>query len=330
MKTLQTTLRNSGFAIAAGVLLSCLAIGTATAQTADAQALEAWSRSIAEVPVPHEGCFTAAYPDAGWTQVECVTAPPRPFIPRHAWSNWTGTVGNGNDYAAVVTGTMTTANGSFPTISGLKSETGSGGANDYSLQLNSNFMSGSPACAGSSNPSNCLAWEQFVYSSGEVAGFMQYWLIFYDTTCPSGWFTFTSGGHTDCYKNSKAVTIPLQKIGQLGFLNLKGSAVKSGIDTFVLTTKARAYSTTGKDNVVYLAGGWNAAEFNTFGDGGGSEAKFNKGTTLTDEIFVTNGTTHVPACKAKDGTTGETNNLSLGKCTRVGGATPWISFTESN
>jgi hypothetical protein len=337
VKTLKAALRVSALLIAAGAageLLPCLAPATQTAmaQTADARALDAWSKFIAQVPVPREGCFTASYPDTAWTETACVTVPPRPFLPRHAWFNWTGTVGNGNDYAAVVTGIMTSANGSFPTISGLKTETEEPGgiANDYSLQLNSNFFSGSPACAGASDPSKCYAWEQFVYSTGEVAGFMQYWLIDYNTTCPSGWYTSTYKETTSCYKNSSGVTIRPQKINQLGDLNLKGSAVEGGIDTFTLTTKTKAYSTTGEDSVVDLADAWNAAEFNIFGDGGGSDAKFNKGTSLTDEIFVTNGTTNAPTCKAKGGTTGETNNLKLGKCTTVGGATPWVSFTESN
>jgi hypothetical protein len=322
-------LRVSGLVIAA-TLSPCLVAAaeaqTATAQSTDAQALDAWSAFIAQVPLPREGCFTASYPDTTWAETACVKAPQVPFIPRRAWPNWTGTVGNGNDYAAVVTGIMTSAKGSFPAISGLKSETGTLGANDYSLQLNSNFMKGSPACAGASHPSKCQAWEQFVYSSGYTSGFMQYWLIDYNTTCPSGWFKYKK----DCFTNSNAVAIPLQKINKLAHIKLKGSAAKNGNDIFVLTAGYNAYSTTGKDSVVYLANGWNAAEFNIFGDGGGSEANFNTGTNLTDEVFVANGTTTAPTCKANDGTTAETNNLTLGNCTTVGGATPWISFTETN
>lgn len=325
-----TALRLSG-------LLVAIALSPCLATTADAQtprALDAWGASIAEVPVPHEGCFTASYPDTAWTETACVEAPKKPFLPRHGWANWTGTVGDGNDYEAVVTGTMTSSTGSFPTISGLKTETGSGGANDYSLQLNSNFMSGSPACAGASVPAKCLDWEQFVYSSGYTSGFMQYWLIYYDTKCPAGWYTYSYTYHhkkyTDCYKNSAAVSIPQEKISELAHMKLKGSAAKNGNDTFVLTVGYHAYSTSGKDKVVYLADGWNASEFNVIGDGGGSEANFNTGTTLTDEIFVANGTANAPTCMANAGTTGETNNLTLGTCTPFGGSKPWISFTESN
>ena len=41
---------------------------------------------------------------------------------------------------------------------------GSKVANSFSLQLNSEFFSGSPACSRSSDPSDCPAWQQFVYA----------------------------------------------------------------------------------------------------------------------------------------------------------------------
>ena len=67
-------------------------------------------------------------------------------------------------------------------------------ANVYSIQLNSNFMSGDQACAGANNPSQCLGWLQYVYSSSEHAAFMQYWLIRYTggtVHCPAGWNSFS-------------------------------------------------------------------------------------------------------------------------------------------
>jgi hypothetical protein len=125
------------------------------------------------------------------------------------------------------------------------------------------------------------------------------------------------------------VRVPLQVITQLPYLKLSGQAVQNGIDTLVLTTKSTAYSTTGNDSVVYLATGWNALEFNVVGDGGGSEAVFNTGTSLSDEIVLTDGQTTAPTCKGDDGTTGETNNLDLGSCVASGGASPSVEFTES-
>ena len=91
-----------------------------------------------------------------------------------------------------------------------------------------------------------------------------------------------------------------------------------------------AYSTTGSDSVVDLATAWTESEFNIIGDGDGSEADFNAGSSITVKVAVTNGTKNAPICAADSGTTGETNNLNLGACTSTGGASPYIEFTESN
>ncbi|MGD0190011.1 MAG: hypothetical protein ABSD74_04640 [Rhizomicrobium sp.] len=304
-----------GAIAAAGLASACLATA--------AQAADTWSTTIAKTAVPHAGCFHASYPSTEWKQVACQPAPSILFLPSNGLGSQT--VGNGHDYAIEVSGTLiSSALGSFPKVK-VKTETGEGQANNYSLQLNSNFMSGSPACDGASNPSNCLAWLQFIYSSGEHAVFMQYWLINYDATCPAGWNS--DGG--DCYKNSSAVAAPLQVIKQLKYLSLSGTAVSGGLDTVVLTTKTDAYTTTGEDTVTYLSGYWTASEFNIVGDGGGSQAVFNAGTKITDQIDVTDGLTTAPTCESNAGTTGETNNLNLGACTAAGGATPSISFLES-
>src|SRR5262249_54066592 len=149
----------------------------------------------------------------------------RPYVPRTGTSG-AQTVGDGHDYAASVTGLLTSATGSFPKVKGVTSET-DGGANRYSIQLNSNFMT-TAVCNG--HP-NCLSWEQFVYSSGEHAAFMQYWLIRWNASCPTGWFTFSN----DCYKNSAAVGVPQLPITKLKKMSLSGSAALNGSDvlTFV-------------------------------------------------------------------------------------------------
>lgn len=323
-------IRSFGLVVATGIAVG-LSPGLATdARAQSAAQQDAWSESIANVPLPHAGCFTASYPDATWTEVPCVTAPLRPATPRHAWGNWTGTVGNGNDYMAVVAGHMTSAKGYFPIVSGLVKESGLWNGkttpNSYTLQLNSNFMSGSPACAGAAVPADCLAWEQFVYSSDEQQAYMQYWLITYNNTCPAGWIS-TSG---DCFVNSKAVSVPRQVITQLPYLKITASADLTGSDKLVMTTQTRAYSTTGPGTMVDLASGWTGAEFNVFGDCCSSEANFNPGTTITDRIDVNNGTTDTPVCDGGLGTTAETNNMNLGKnCKTLGGTAPFVSFTES-
>jgi hypothetical protein len=76
---------------------------------------------------------------------------------------------------------------------------------------------------------------------------------------------------------------------------------------------------------------WNKAEFNVVGDGGGSRADFNEGTSISPLLYIYDGSRSAPTCRAKAGTTGESNNLKLGKCTAgvANGHVPFIRFTES-
>jgi hypothetical protein len=318
--------RIARIAIAAGVL-SAVSLPFVFAQEADdaeARNHETWREAIAQTEVPAEGCFHASYPSLAWNKAECTVAPMIPYGPRSGRIRQT--VGDGDDYAAEVTsGLIDKTVGSFPRIMGAKTETGLLGANDYSFQLNSNFMN-TAACDGASDPADCLDWQQFVYSSGYDAAFIQYWLINWNTTCPSGWYSYS----TDCYTNSNAVSVPQEAITKLSMLKLSGSAIKGGKDTLVFTVGTEAYSTTGSDSVVDLATAWKESEFNIVGDGDGSEATFNTGASVTVKVAVSNGTTDAPTCASDSGTTAETNNLNLGKCTGTGGASPYIEFTESN
>lgn len=318
--------RNHRIALAA--VLAAASAAPAFAQTAtpevatvSAEALmqENWRETIARTGVPHEGCFEAEFPNAVWVEASCTVAPDKVYIPHgHGGPQ---TVGNGVDYAATVTNLMSAAVGTFPTVTGVTSEK-DGSSNVYSIQLNSNFMS-TAACNGHSG---CLAWEQFVYSSQEQAAFMQYWLIDYGNSCPSGWNAYSGS----CYKNSAAVSVPKQAISTLASLKMSATAVSGGNDTLVFTTPTRAYSTTGKDSVTYLATAWKQAEFNIIGDGGGSKATFNAGSSITVKVAVTHGSTTAPTCASNAGTTGETNNLTLRSCSGTSGATPYIQFVESN
>lgn len=320
----------------AGIILGGIVGGasfaaTAQAATPDIERLhQDWRAAIAHVATPGKGCFTASYPVTLWREVPCVAAPHRPYLPRSG-AGHAQTVGDGNDFAAVTATLTSAAAGSFPRVKGLKSES-DGGANVYSIQLNSNFMSGDQACATAYNPSQCLGWLQYVYSSSEHAGFMQYWLIHYSggsVHCPSGWFSFSN----DCYKNSAAVSIPQEVITDLPKISLSGTAVANGLDTLKFMDGGNAYSTTGQDTVMYLADGWTDSEFNVIGDGGGSQANFNSGTSLTVRIEVTDGTNAKPVCQGNDGTTGETNNLNLGTCKAKkgkNGGSPAVQFVESN
>ncbi len=312
-------------AIAAGVLSASLsAFAQDAVNNAEARNQEIWREAITQTEVPAEGCFQASYPSLTWNNVECAVAPNVPFLPRSG--RISQTVGDGNDYAAeVTTGLISKTVGSFPKVTGVKTETGLGGANDYSLQLNSNFMN-TPACNGASDPAKCLDWEQFVYASGYDVAFMQYWLINYNKTCPNGWFSYSK----DCYTNSNGVSVPQEAITKLKTLKLSGAAKKGGIDTLVFTVGTQAYSTTGSDSVVDLATAWTESEFNIIGDGDGSEATFNSGSHVTVKVAVSNKTKDTPTCASDAGTTAETNNLNLGSCSGTGGSSPYIEFTESN
>ncbi len=307
--------------VAAGMPSAFAQTATAEVATVSVEALmqENWRETIARTGVPHEGCFEAEYPNAVWVEKTCSVAPDKVYVPHR--SGGPQTVGNGVDYAATVTNLMSAAVGTFPTVTGVTSEK-DGSSNVYSIQLNSNFMS-TAAC---NNHSGCLAWEQFVYSSSETSAFMQYWLIDYGNSCPSGWNSYDGS----CYKNSAAVTVPKEPITSLASLKLSGTAVSGGNDTLVFSAGTKAYSTTGKDSVTYLATAWKQAEFNIIGDGGGSKATFNAGSSITAKVAVTHGSTTAPTCASNAGTTGETNNLTLRSCSGVSGATPYIQFVESN
>ena len=320
---------------------------TSNASNPDMQTLkQSWRNTVLHASLPHknkEACFHASYPSTKWTEVSCTVAPNRPYAqwahadgsPSGAVSHMTSqtqTVGDGADYAAQVPGLLTGAIGGFSSATGVTSESGVLGANDYTLQLNSNFMN-TAVCSGHSG---CQAWQQFIYSSGEQAVFMQYWLLNYGS-CPSGWNTYGS----DCWKNSAAVSVATIPISDLTNLSVWASASVTNNDLVGLETQSGSitsgdfFSVTEPDSVVDLATGWNEAEFNIFGDGGGSAATFNNGSALSATIFVNqqSGSQAAPTCVSNAGTTGETNNLTLSGCTASAGAGsihPAISFTESN
>ena len=302
-----------------------------------------WREDMAHIATPSEGCFEATYPSVVWQQAACHQLQPRiaPTPRFRLFNNGAAqTAGNGNDYTIQTTSLITQAVGSFPTVTGVTSEKGVGvaayggggilGANEYSLQINSSFDDTTSACGGKSG---CTVWQQFVYApdyetKGSAAVFMQYWLIGYGSSrCPSG---FGSDGEGDCYKNSTAATAPDVAATSLANVKLTGTVTSGGNDTVVFTNGTKAYSSSGKDSVLYLAQVWKVGEFNIVGNAGGSEAQFNSGSSITVKLAVTDGATTAPKCVANSGSTGESNNLNLGSCTTGSGSTPYIQFTESN
>lgn len=316
-------------AVAAGALVGAAVLSTAPAQAASSPsaATAQWQSSIARVPEQGTGCYQASYPSLTWRAVACVTAPRIPLAPAlsHAAAGHAGpvTVGDGTDYSAVVSGLISKATGTFANVSSNISEKGDVGgsgsqvANSFSLQLNSQFFTGSPACSRSGDPSGCLAWQQFAYTyngggTGDV--FMQYWLINYDASCPSGWFSYSE----DCYTNSSATEVSGITAAELATVNLSASAVSGGNDAVSLSVgSGQAVTVTGKDTKVDLASSWNTTEWGVFGDGGGSAANFGSNNTLEAQTALTSTGSGAPSC-VEEGFTGETNNLKLAATPALG------------
>jgi len=303
-------------ASASAISLTLLGVSTA-AGALTVNTKTQWQAAIGQVPAPGTGCYNATYPKLQWHAVTCVTAPKWRFAP--------STVGNGIDYSAQVAGTISTATGTFTGVSSDISEKGQVNgqgakiANAFSLQLNTEFFSGSPACSGSSDPSDCLAWQQFVYAyvdGGMI--FMQYWLIDYNATCPAGWNTFTVSSTTDCYTNSEAAGVVHLTAKDLATVQVTGSAVTGGNDGLSLALgSGKATLVTGPDSMVDLAPHWNTTEWDVFGDAGGGEAYFGSANTLEAQTALKGTSPAAPKC-VKEGFTGETNNLKLASTSALG------------
>lgn len=277
---------------------------------------EGWRTTIKQTPLPRQGCFKASFPATEWQEVTCGAAPNRPIGQPRVGN--TPTVGNGpNDFVGTVTGLLSEAEGSFPVVSDVTS------SNAYSLQLNTNtFSPSSSICTN-----GCLGWQQFVYTSSPSQLYMQYWLIGYGTSCPSGWMLY---GTDDCYKSTTATDISSQPITNLPVITITGEA-SGGTDTALMETPNGEISAVGQDSVLNLEQVWNIAEFNIFGDGDLLEVNLNSGATLLVQLSLDNGTNQVPGYK-KESFTGETNNLTLvasAPCL-YGGTSPMIQFVESN
>jgi len=359
-------------AVAAGLVSLCclpLAIAQSRDEAVDQgelKAREVWRETMHQIDAPGKGCFHASYPSTQWEAVECAPAPGyRSALPRPVNRNLSRqqTTGSGYDYIAQAPAghLFTLAYGTFPSVKGVTSEKSVGvpeygdggilGTNEYTLQINTNFYN-SAACDGYTG---CLAWQQYVLStntpvsltSNELTGdtevFIEYWLINYGVDdgfniCPSG---FIDGGADeegpgdDCVQNTKATVVAKGQIpiADLGSFKMSGSAKSGGTDGATVTFDKDAYTATVKDSYTDIASGWNQAEFNVFGNAGGSKADFNTGSSLTVKLSVTDGSTSTPTCLSPsdyEGTTGETNNLTLGKCTATGGSSTYIEFTETH
>jgi hypothetical protein len=333
--------RSLGVLAAMALVASSVTSGSALAASHPTTKTKAqWRAAIAQVRQPGSGCYHASYPALQWRAVTCVAAPKVPLVPgpvsrsaRHAGPE---TVGDGTDYSAVVSGLISRASGTFTGVSSGITEKGQSGgsggqvANAFSLQLNSQFFTGSPACSRSGDPSGCQAWQQFVYtyesrSIGYV--FMQYWLINYDATCPSGWYSYSE----DCYTNSNSAEVSTLTAAELATVDLTASAASGGQDAVSLAVgSGSATSVTNSDSKVDLAAFWNTTEWGVYGDGGGSEANFGSNTSLEAQTALTTTSNSAPTC-VEEGFTGETNNLKLASTPALGSEpSPTMASKQTN
>jgi hypothetical protein len=321
----------SALLLLAGTSISRAANITAEAQTSpqtaatqtpgravEPEAHRTWRLAMSRRQTPRSGCFKASYPNTEWQEVPCNTS---------------------GDYSAQTTGIISSAVGSFKSVDGASSVQGEVGgvsptkANVFELQLNTQFFPNPPAC---NHVSGCLGWQQFLYSQTQCSGpcvFMEYWLLNYGSSCPSG--SWQSDGFGDCWYNGPAKDVPTQTVADLPNLTLTATAGASGgQDTAVIGTTSGDLNAVGQDSVLSLDQSWNTAEFNIFGDCCSTETSFSNPTTLVLKTTIDDGTSNPPSCGTSS-YTAETNNLTLAPttgsvCCPYGGATPSIEFMETN
>jgi hypothetical protein len=124
---------------------------------------------------------------------------------------------------------------------------------------------------------------------------------------------------------------PVPAITDLAKLKLMGRVSTTTPDTaFLSAADGTVFPSKGAANYIGIVGAWRGAEFNLFGDCCSYGAYLNNGSNIKVSLSVDNGTVNC-INTGFDGTTAETNNLSLllGSCSATGGASPGIMFSES-
>ena len=321
-----------------GLLLSTTLV-TLASVTAAPMSQQDYARAMGHTPTPHPGCFQSTYPIVAWNEVQCAS---RAMVPAY--------VGDGTDHSAKSGSSyMGYASGDFST-SGITSESDSYyGSNYYSLQINSQFFTCTPAGGSTAD-----CWEQFVFQNSPVSGsnsllYIEYWLIDYTAVnnvgnCPStapwsGWnLAYDSyTGLWSCWGYTQQTTLGNESPTNLSSLTFTGESdlSNSANDVAQLCDGGGCYSRSVSDSEFQLFYYWNEAEFNVFGHGtppGGSAstANFNSGSSITVNVYEedTNSNSVSPSC-GNGAFTAETNNLTLGSCTAVMPPLAHIYFSES-
>jgi hypothetical protein len=304
-------------------LVGAILVGGASTSGASSLTEHEWRVAIENLGLRGAGCFKASYPAMQWNPTPCSVAPDVPVAPAPSMSSDAPattevptTIGNGtfNDYAAYEPGGLIqSAIGTFADVSPEITESGPVGgpgnppvANAFSLQMNTENFATS-ACQG--GESQCLGWQQFVFLNNQNSLFMQYWLINYGPTCPSGWSSTTLAPN-DCYQNSPAQSLPVPlTAGALRNVQVDDIAGFPN-DSAELAVGGGAIEVSNPDGVLGLASQWNTAEWNVFGDDNGGEATFGPDTTLEPVTQLVGSSQSAPKCTQRS-FTGETNNLTM-------------------
>lgn len=327
----------AGFAVAAAAPTWA---NTDGASLPDPVALENWREAMAQSPPQEAGCYLESYPSLVREKAPCSTSLPRSHPARRIPAGpMPDLVGNGNDYIAQTTAKTFWAGGNFLDVSGIQSEASVGvqaygdqgnlGPNEYSLQLNTNDWGITAACG---NVTGCHVWQQFVYdtNSGDAQVYIQYWLLDYGS-CPPDSAWNQSG--SNCFVDGNQFSAPNFAVTDLANLSLHAAAHAGGTDCVAVYDNTGAgWDACDADSELDISSVWDKTEFGIFGDGGGSQAQFNFGTSFVQLLQVNDGTGTAPACHKGEGTTGETNNLNLGPCKVLtgNGLYPRIRFAESD
>jgi hypothetical protein len=353
--SMNSTLKMGGTICALALGLSSILRPVQAADDPDPGALQQWRVLMKQNKPPEQGCFHASYPNDFWEKVDCAIANPR-IHPVHAKStdDEEDVVGNGYDWVAYLPSGLISQAIGYLSASGVTSVQSIGvaafdyqgilGPNDYSVQLNTNKLMYTSACAG--GQSGCTVWQQFVYatnypSPGAAGLFMQYWLLGWGSSnCPGGgwhraWVAPGKPASPDCYMNSAVTPVPNIPITYLdglpvGDMALGAQAFTGYNDYVFLDYGTEQWTASGADSVLYISQVWNKLEFNVLGDAGGSEAKFNSGSTIN--LLLDLWPPITPTCLKGGAPTGETNNLNLstGTCTPSVDGWAYIKFSESN
>ena len=327
------------------MLVNLTLAGSPVAASVSVTSVSAWHQLMLDSSSGLPGCFQATFPSLVWQVGKCST--PTGMIPANVGAQY-------GDEAASTTGTIGDSSGTFPSETGFTSETDNvSGSNHFSLQVDSNFFSTVCGPYFSCSGQSVQGWEQFIAQNGvlnTVKVVIEYWLVNYtapgsgNSSCPSG--DIPDGGTAwqavqgtyDCtafsayYSPAPEAESPayLYDMGLGGSANLQSS----GYDSVAYCFYTSCYEVSVPDNVIYLYKYWQFSEFNVLGFGGGSEAIFNSGFSLTvkNQLYNSNNGPITTSCDhIVPSTTAETNNLNLGSCTATNSKTgTYIAFSESD